>query len=429
MRRKIAVGIMCCMSILIVGILAASEPKKSKVITSINMPSTFSCKNENPNTVLASTSNLQSGLNSKTCPSLDTASILSKLEKRVNIKLIRSSELTDVHTYLLQQIQNLPSSVASTPNTIYIFSIHDPSKKAGISVRELFVLFKSYSSVPCWIFSDITLIIDSTQSLLGDYMQKYNLYMNIKTLVLNSTSVGLIPTLLCEKRISKHIESLQISKGFKNPSDNLDFVLPQMKHLKTLVIQQIFSDLLVKLFINSYRTFMNLDNLIVESGLCVSGNCMHGFTVAFLTVVNKVQKEVFLRWGFLQYLLPYISTKKPNSDLNPKLQAQKLTLDLSAYLPHQDVKLPNSKYIYFQLYKSIKILFKQNVNRYVFISSVYSLKKQHIAAIKLQNIIGNAYAAVKSQRQNPNIRVEYMDYVTTISKTILLVNSNRPVTD
>jgi hypothetical protein len=447
---------MCCMSILIAGFLTEKWFRQSHLIKnesketmSIDTPSISSDEDENINMLLdsldpilnknrnenamsastftsnpLSTSNPRSSLDTSSRLTLDTASILDNLKKRVSIKLINPSELTNFHECLLQQIQNLAYSVTSTPSTIHISSINNPSKKENLLVDELFVLFKKYSSVPCWIFSGINLMIDSSKPSLADYMQEYNLDLNIKMLVVHCSSVGMLRTLLCEERITKHIELLQISKSLISSSNDLNFVVSPMQNLKTLIISKVFSELLMRLFANSYKSFMNLDILMFKTGLCVTAD-RREFTSPFLTVLNSVQKEVFLRRDYLQDILVYISTKEES---NLTLQAKKLTLDLSSYMSYQDITMPNLKDLYYQLQKSIKILFKQNVNEYVFVASKLFLNHQNISMKKFKKLIKESYAAVKDKRQNSNIRVEYTDCIENNTKTMLFVDSN-PVTD
>jgi hypothetical protein len=333
------------------------------------------------------------------------SSILDNLEKRISIIINNSSEPEYIEVF--NKIQNLSPSMKNISEIICICPNNDSGKKEPLSVYEVFALLKSYPFISYWIFSDIGLIIDNSKPFLGDCMQKYNLDLNIKALVMNNSSVGLLQTLLCEKRITKHIELLEITQHFKNPSDNINFVLPQMENLRVLVIQATSADLVMNLFIKSYKTFMDLDTLTIDSWLCVPDNCMPDFTDAFLTVLTKVQKKVSLRWVFLYNILACIETNETSPNLD--MQAQTLTLDLSLYLPTQDVILPNSDRLCSQLQKSIKILFKQNVSEYVFTTSECFLNYQNISMKQFEDLIEESYNAVKDQRQRPDIQVEYTD--------------------
>jgi hypothetical protein len=383
-------------------------------------PSTSSIKDTKIMTSTSSTSNPLSSLDTKACASLDTASILANIEKRIDIILNNPLELKYIQIF--DQIQNMKLSINDHLEVICICSQNNYDSKDTLSVYELFTLFKRYPLVPCWVFSDIDLMIDTSKPSLGDCMQKYNLDLTLKMLVMDDLSVKLIQTLLCEERISKHIEILEIYQCFTKLDDDLEIVLPLMENLKTLMIKNISTDLLINLIANSYKTFMNLDILIVETWLDIPPNYMHDFTYVFLTVLNTVQKEVFLRWSLLQNLLFYLTTNETSSNLN--IQAQKLTLDLSSYLAFQLIEMPDSDYLYYYLQESTKILFKQNTTKYVFITSELFLNHQNIPIKQFEDLIVDSYNTVKDKRRNSNIRVDYMDFIKGKTITILSVESN-----
>jgi hypothetical protein len=444
MKRKIAILLMYGIFLLIVETLIILWILYGDASTSTDIPSIIPCKDNNTNTTLdnldptpinknrnediapastlsaSSASNSQSGLNSKPCPSVDTASILANLETKVDITLVDDLKVTVPHEDLLQQTQDLPTSVNNIPNIIQISSLYDFKDNKSISIDELFVLFKTYPSVSYWIFSEIDIALDGSKPSLGDYMQKYNLYMDIKTLALKNSSAGLIQTLLCEERISKHIEVLCIAQIFKNHYGNIDFVLPQMENLKTLMIKKIPTGFLMKLFIKSYKTFMNLDDLTIDSSLGLSALDMYKFASPCLSILNSVKKEISLRRDFLYDILTYVSTKKPNSKINLTLQANMLTLDLSLYFPSQDVTLPNSNLLYSQLKDITNSLFKQNVNEYVFTTSKCFLNHQNISMQQFEDLIVDSYNTVKDNRQKPVIQVEYADVVKANPKKTLV---------